>query len=354
MSTIRVNRIENEGGTVGFNVDDVASSANAVDKGGDTMTGPLEVPAGAVLAEVPQVQEVVTKSGDTMTGNLTIGDSISGNKLSLRTLSGGVSTISFKTNDTNEVFGQIACNINDPDSDSTLKIERYSAGEVVTTRALDYEGNVTVNLSAPTEDNHLTRKDYVDAHADNVENPHAVTKDQVGLGSVDDTSDADKPISTATSTALDGKLNNSEIKGGYYGTDNADNTLLVNEDIWGDTSCGIGKLYIDCLRAGDMATVSMDLEIVDFSQDYPTDDSFAFDFDLASKARDEGWFQTIDNGRGIFNLEVTPGDSSFSTGRVYNSDGYLHFKMGETAQGSTDMTATEAYVHCVVVLRVAD
>lgn len=36
-------------------------------------------------------------------------------------------------------------------------------------------------------------------------NPHNVTKSDVGLGNVDNTSDANKPISTATQTALDGK-----------------------------------------------------------------------------------------------------------------------------------------------------
>jgi hypothetical protein len=43
------------------------------------------------------------------------------------------------------------------------------------------------------------------SHLTNTSNPHSVTKSQVGLGNVDDTSDADKPISTATKTALDGK-----------------------------------------------------------------------------------------------------------------------------------------------------
>lgn len=37
-------------------------------------------------------------------------------------------------------------------------------------------------------------------------NPHNVTKTDVGLGNVDNTSDADKPISTATQTALNGKV----------------------------------------------------------------------------------------------------------------------------------------------------
>lgn len=43
-------------------------------------------------------------------------------------------------------------------------------------------------------------------HINNKSNPHEVTKDQVGLGNVDNTSDANKPISTATQTALNGKF----------------------------------------------------------------------------------------------------------------------------------------------------
>ena len=40
-------------------------------------------------------------------------------------------------------------------------------------------------------------------HLSNISNPHNVTKSQVGLGNVDNTSDVDKPISTATQNALD-------------------------------------------------------------------------------------------------------------------------------------------------------
>lgn len=43
------------------------------------------------------------------------------------------------------------------------------------------------------------------AHTGNTENPHNVTAAQVGLGNVNNTSDADKPISTATQNALNGK-----------------------------------------------------------------------------------------------------------------------------------------------------
>lgn len=47
-------------------------------------------------------------------------------------------------------------------------------------------------------------------HINNKSNPHEVTKGQVGLGNVDNTSDANKPISTATQNALNGKFSATE------------------------------------------------------------------------------------------------------------------------------------------------
>lgn len=46
----------------------------------------------------------------------------------------------------------------------------------------------------------------LDAHKSNTSNPHSVTKVQVGLGNVDNTSDLNKPLSTATQEALNRKL----------------------------------------------------------------------------------------------------------------------------------------------------
>ena len=45
------------------------------------------------------------------------------------------------------------------------------------------------------------------SHTGSTSNPHSVTKAQVGLGNVDNTSDANKPVSTAAQTALNLKAN---------------------------------------------------------------------------------------------------------------------------------------------------
>lgn len=52
-----------------------------------------------------------------------------------------------------------------------------------------------------------------DDHIANKSNPHSVTKSQVGLGNCDNTSDANKPISTATQTALNAKVGTVKVEG---------------------------------------------------------------------------------------------------------------------------------------------
>ena len=47
----------------------------------------------------------------------------------------------------------------------------------------------------------------LDGHVASTSNPHSVTKTQVGLGNADNTSDVNKPVSTAQQTALDLKAN---------------------------------------------------------------------------------------------------------------------------------------------------
>lgn len=51
----------------------------------------------------------------------------------------------------------------------------------------------------------------IDTHKADKNNPHGVTKAQIGLGNVDNTADADKPISGAVQTALNGKASLSEV-----------------------------------------------------------------------------------------------------------------------------------------------
>ena len=60
------------------------------------------------------------------------------------------------------------------------------------------QGTVTTNETA------------LNTHTSNTDNPHSVTKAQVGLSEVDNTSDLNKPVSTATQTAIDSAITESK------------------------------------------------------------------------------------------------------------------------------------------------
>lgn len=79
-------------------------------------------------------------------------------------------------------------------------------------------------------------------HIDDYDNPHRVSKDQIGLGDVDNTSDVNKPISSATQTALDNitatldshvddKSNPHEVTKSQVGLSNVDNTSDLSKPI---------------------------------------------------------------------------------------------------------------------------
>ena len=87
----------------------------------------------------------------------------------------------------------------DPDASATI----YNGMTVFTALQRRVDGDAVASDTKTFEE----LEAISDAHISNKNNPHEVTKAQVGLGNCDNTSDLDKPISTATQTALDGKVN---------------------------------------------------------------------------------------------------------------------------------------------------
>ena len=90
----------------------------------------------------------------------------------------------------------------------------------IVTKAQVGLGNVdnTSDLDKPVStavqgelDNKEPQNANIQAHIADTNNPHGVDAGDLGLGNVDNTSDVDKPISTATQTALDGKVDDSDV-----------------------------------------------------------------------------------------------------------------------------------------------
>lgn len=69
------------------------------------------------------------------------------------------------------------------------------------------DGTQTIHASGEVSSTDTVAREAIVEHVQDDDNPHKVTKSQVGLGDVDNTADLAKPISTATQTALNTKAN---------------------------------------------------------------------------------------------------------------------------------------------------
>lgn len=85
-------------------------------------------------------------------------------------------------------------------------------------------------------------RDLLEEHKEDKDNPHCVTKAQVGLDQVDNTSDADKPVSIAQKEAIDGlrkqmdehnqsQSNPHQVTAAQLGLDQVDNTSDMDKPV---------------------------------------------------------------------------------------------------------------------------
>ncbi len=117
-----------------------------------------------------------------------------------------------------------------------------------------------------------TNGSNVMTHLSRTDNPHNVTKSQVGLGNVDNTSDLTKPISTATQTALDLKVDKVTGKSLILDTEITRLSGVSNVDISGKVDKVAGERLISAseitklsnqsgTNTGDETTASLKTKI---------------------------------------------------------------------------------------------
>ena len=90
-----------------------------------------------------------------------------------------------------------------------------AAGEITIdttdSRVVVHDGSTAGGIPMAKESEATSASGGLASHVADTENPHSVTADQVGLGAVNNTSDADKPVSTAQQTALNAKANAAQV-----------------------------------------------------------------------------------------------------------------------------------------------
>jgi len=93
----------------------------------------------------------------------------------------------------------------------------------------------------------------VDSHIASTANPHAVTKTQVGLANVDNTSDVNKPVSTAQQTAINNKV--TTLTGDVTGSGTS-SFAATAVSIGGKTAAQVSTSVDDTIAATSLNTAS--------------------------------------------------------------------------------------------------
>jgi len=102
---------------------------------------------------------------------------------------------------------------------------------------------------------------YLD-HINNFDNPHLVTKEQIDLGNVDNTSDINKPISTATQNELD--LINERLSN--ITQDIGNNNFIANA-LWDASTCTLSLYYRDGSELTIRIPIVQTLETLTYDSD---------------------------------------------------------------------------------------
>lgn len=181
----------------------------------------------------------------------------------------------------------------------------------------------------------------LETHINNKSNPHEVTKDQVGLGNVDNTSDANKPISNATQTALNGKFSATDGNALKQTIEDMPNFVVTE----GRVSHKNNKISLSLIQQDLKDPVNTDSILLTFN---PATDSTAGIILPSDKSKID---KIITNGNGTKYLsdngtykEVSGGGGSGEQYYKINNDKFLPYLRTPAYYKDTDAETAITYV----------
>lgn len=185
-------------------------------------------------------------------------------------------------------------NTNNPHSVTKSQVGLSNVPNIDTTDAVNNEhthSNKT-ELDLITDGDHDVRND----------NPHNVTATQIGLGNVDNTSDLDKPISTATQTALNDKYDASNPNG-FETPAELDARDTANRDRanhTGTQSASTISDFVSAVQAAETTTsLSFNANILTFTDENGVDTNLDLSIYLDDTNLARIVSGTLDSGTGI-------------------------------------------------------
>ncbi len=201
-----------------------SAKADKVSKSGDTMTGALTLPGdptsglhAATKSYVDTTASAGTPDADATTkGKLQLAGDLAGTAASPQIATGVIVNADINAAAAIAKSKLASLDIVDADVNAAAAIAQSKIASLTTDlsnkQPLDSDLTAIAAL-APTNDDVIQRKAgaWTNRTMAQVKTDLALVKGDVGLGSVDNTSDASKPVSTATQTALDLKANDSAV-----------------------------------------------------------------------------------------------------------------------------------------------
>ena len=264
------------------------------------------------------------------------------------------------------------------DSDSNTIYNRYKYNSSTETWEFEYALNNSSFTAAEWEtiQSGLTAQDKTNYnnHLSNTNNPHFVTKSQIGLGNVDNTSDENKPISTAMQTALDAKSDkNATVSNIAYDTTNKKLTKTINGNTTDIVSASTLKTDMSLNNVGNFKAVSTvasqglnDTEKSNARANINAQENLVFDGTYNSSTNKVATQSTVSESQakqdaeiewivntGVKNLvELTPNTYTMGNVRVtINSDGTVSASL---TSGSTANTTFSRAIKNITSLRDRD
>ena len=178
----------------------IESDITAIESAASTLAGRVTTAEGGLSSEITRAQNAEAALGTRIDNVLSNVDGAA-----LDSLTEVVAAFEAADSSLNGAITSLA---NSASSDLAAEVTaREAAISAVESAASTLAGRVTTaEGSISTLQSDLdTAESSLSSHTAATNNPHSVTAAQVGLGNVDNTSDANKPVSTATQSALDGK-----------------------------------------------------------------------------------------------------------------------------------------------------
>lgn len=163
-------------------------------------------------------------------------------------------------------------------------------------------------------------EDKTNAHIANTDNPHQVTKEQIGLSNVDNTADIDKPISTATQSAID--TVKEEINTHISNNNNPHNVTV--EQIGAIPTGGLKTINGNSLEGEGDIEVSVDNEVAVTNGEEPQGNEVLWvdmNEDTSSSWEELGIQPKLESG---VNIKTINGESILGSGNLeINSGGQV-------------------------------